>query len=44
VGWIICFVVGWLLSFFTTVVFIIKHDTLQFAILYSIGQIINIMG
>jgi hypothetical protein len=44
IGWIICFAVGWLLSFFTTVVFIINHNTTQFAILYSVGQVLNILG
>lgn len=44
IGWIVCFAIGWLLSFFTTVVFIINHNTVTFAILYSAGQIINISG
>jgi hypothetical protein len=44
IGWIVCFVVGWLLSFFTTVIFIINHNTILFATLYSTGQILNILG
>ena len=44
IGWIICFALGWLLSFFTTVIFIINHNTVQFAVLYSVGQILNISG
>ena len=44
IGYVVCFVIGWLLSILSSIVFIIKHDTTVFAIFYSMGQILNITG
>ncbi len=44
IGWVVCCLVGWLLSILSSIVFIIKHDITIFAIFYSIGQILNITG
>lgn len=44
IGWVSCFCIGWILSIITTVVFIMKRDYTMFAILFSIGQILNITG
>lgn len=43
-GFVICFAIGWIISLFSTIVFIIKQDTTIFAIFYSLGQICNITG
>jgi len=44
IGFIVCCSVGWLLSILATLVLVIKHEVSQFAVLYSIGQILNISG
>lgn len=43
-GWVACFVLGWLLSIFSAIVFILRHDTTLFAVFYSCGQLLNIGG
>ena len=43
-GWLICGVVGWVLSIVATLIFLFKHDKVFYAVLYSVGQIINISG
>lgn len=44
IGFAVCCAVGWLFSILGTIVLIFKHSVTQFAILYSLGQIINIIG
>jgi len=44
IGYVACFIVGMLLSFISTVVFLVKKDYVMFAILYSLGQFLNITG
>jgi hypothetical protein len=43
-GWVVCFLIGWVLSLLSTIVFILKHNTTTFAIFYSLGQVLNITG
>ncbi len=44
IGYVACFVVGWLMSIAATVMFFAKHNIPGFAILFSIGQVLNITG
>ena len=44
IGFIVCCAIGWFLSILGTITLFIKHDVTQFAILFSIGQILNITG
>ena len=44
IGYVICFVVGWLLSIAGTIMLFVKHNVVGFAVLFSIGQCINITG
>lgn len=43
-GFVICCGVGWVISILGVLSLIIKHNVTQFAILYSIGQVLNIVG
>lgn len=43
-GWIVCFLIGWVISLLSTIVFILKHNTTVFAVFYSLGQVLNIAG
>ena len=43
-GWVACFILGWILSVLAALVLVLSKDRTKFAILYSIGQIINITG
>ena len=36
--------IGWVLSTAASIIYILNHKVVMFAILYSIGQIINITG
>lgn len=44
IGFAVCCAVGWFFSILGTLALVIKHSITQFAILYSLGQIINITG
>ena len=44
IGYVVCFAVGWLLSIGATIMFFAKHDIPAFAILFSLGQVLNITG
>jgi len=44
IGFVVCCAVGWLLSILGVLVLIIKHEVTQFAVLYTLGQIVNITG
>lgn len=43
-GWIVCSVIGWVLSLMGTITLALSDSIVAFAVLYSIGQIINIVG
>lgn len=43
-GYAVCCGVGWLISILSIVGLLIHHNTTQFAILYSVGQITNLTG
>lgn len=43
-GFVVCSAVGWLISLLGVLVLVLKHNVAQFAILYSIGQVLNIVG
>lgn len=44
IGFAVCCGVGWLFSILGTISLVIKHNIVLFAIMYSIGQILNITG
>lgn len=44
IGFAVCCAVGWLFSILGAIALVIKHSVVQFAILYSLGQVINITG
>lgn len=44
IGYGVCCIVGWLFSFLGTLSLVLHHDTTLFAILYSLGQVLNITG
>ena len=44
IGWIICSILGWILSFIGTMLLTFSDKYATFAVLYSIGQILNISG
>jgi hypothetical protein len=45
IGWLGCSITGTILSFITTLVFILSDfNVTGFALLYSLGQILNIAG
>lgn len=44
IGFAICCIFGWILSILGVLVLVIKHNITQFAVLYSIGQVLNISG
>jgi hypothetical protein len=44
IGWLVCSVIGWLLSIMATISLLTSSDATTFAILYSIGQMLNIAG
>lgn len=44
IGFIACSAIGWFLSILGVLVLVIKHDVTQFAIMYSLGQVLNITG
>ena len=44
IGFVVCCGIGWLIAFLSTVTLLVSHNRTKFAILYSIGQIINITG
>ena len=44
IGYVVCFAVGWLLSIGATIMFFVKHNIPVFAVLFSLGQILNITG
>ena len=44
IGWIVCSVIGWVLSIFATASLLTSSDAVTFAVLYSIGQVLNIAG
>lgn len=44
IGWLCCSILGWVLSLFATVSLMTSNDMTVFAVLYSIGQILNIAG
>ena len=44
IGWISCSVVGWVLSLIASLMLAFSSDMVLFAVLYSIGQVINILG
>jgi len=44
IGYVVCFAIGWILSIIATMIFFIKHNIVLFAILFSIGQVLNITG
>lgn len=44
VGWVACSVIGWVLSIFATISLLTSSDAVTFAVLYSIGQMLNIAG
>ncbi len=44
-GWLACSITGWLLSIIISFVFVLSaFDVVAFALLYSLGQILNIAG
>ena len=45
IGWLSCSIIGWLLSIIITFVFVFSNfNVAAYAILYSMGQILNIGG
>jgi len=44
IGYVICFIVGWLLSIAATIMLFVQHNVAGFAIMFSIGQVLNITG
>lgn len=44
IGWIVCSVIGWVLSIFATISLLTSTEATTFAVLYSIGQVLNITG
>ena len=44
VGWLVCCVIGWVLSFMASVSLVASDDIAAFAVMYSLGQILNIVG
>lgn len=44
-GWLACSITGWLISLIVSFVFVLSNfDVVAFALLYSLGQILNIAG
>lgn len=45
IGWLSCSIAGWLLSIIISLVFVLSgFDVVAYAMLYSLGQILNIAG
>lgn len=44
VGWLVCCFIGWVLSFLASVSLVASDDVAAFAVMYSLGQILNILG
>lgn len=45
IGWLACSITGWLISIIVSFVFVFSaFDVTAFALLYSLGQILNIAG
>lgn len=44
IGWFVCCFIGWVLSFMASVSLVASDDIAGFAIMYSLGQILNILG
>lgn len=45
IGWLACSIAGWLLSIIVSLVFVLSgFDVVAYALLYSLGQILNIAG
>ena len=45
IGWLACSITGWVLSLIITLVFILSNfNVVSFALIYSLGQILNIAG
>lgn len=45
IGWLACSITGWVLSLIITFVFVLSNfDVVAYALIYSLGQILNITG
>jgi hypothetical protein len=44
IGWLSCSIIGWVLSIMATISLLTSSEATTFAILYSIGQMLNIGG
>jgi hypothetical protein len=44
IGWLVCSVTGWVVSIIASISLVTSDDIIAFAILYSVGQILNICG
>jgi hypothetical protein len=42
IGFGVCSIIGWTLSVMAVILYFLRHDVVVFAVMYSIGQLINL--